>query len=114
MITANTITHLLTEEYYLTKNLKGKEFILYKNPDRSEFQAMLAQSRRLGGDNTLRFVANGRTREMFACNAYQVRHVEIRSMVGLPPQYEATPYTIDGYLSANSTGKAEMFAWEDL
>lgn len=104
----------VSEEYLLTKNFNGKEFVLYLNPSRDEFKEMVRHSRNLGGDNVCRFVADGRTKKMYSCNAFQVRHADIRKLVGLPENFESTPFTIDGYVSVDSSGKAVMFAWEDF
>lgn len=51
--------------------------------------------------------------KIYVWDAYNARHVDIRTLLRLPADFDATPNIIDGYLEV-SNGKAKMFAWEDI
>ena len=114
MITSKFILEKLGEEYFNAKNVSGNLVTVYMNPSVDEFKELEKLSRKSGGTNVLRFVADGKNQKMYVWDAYNARHVDIRSsLLHLPANFDATPHTIDGYLEV-SGGKAKMFAWEDI
>lgn len=112
MITSKRILQLV-EDYFDSKNVAGQLVTVFENPAKSEFRELERESRKSGGGNILRFIADGNSKKMYVWDAYNARHVDVRKMLNLPPNFEDTPSILDGYLEV-SGGSAKMFAWEDI
>lgn len=113
MITSRQILSL-SEDYFDSKNVNGQLVTIFENPSASEFRELERDSRKSGGGNVLRCIADAKTQKVYVWDAYNARHVDIRtSVLHLPASYDQSPNTIDAYVEV-SGGKAKMFAWEDL
>ena len=112
LITSKQIINQI-EQYSDSKNVKGQLVTIYENPTLDEFKDLERSSRQSGGGNVLRCIANAKTQTVYVWDAYNARHVDIRSLLHFPTDFESTPYIIDAYLDV-SGGHARMFAWEDI
>lgn len=112
MITSKFIINVF-EKYFDSKNVAGRLVTIFENPDKSEFKELEQAARKSGGDNILRFIADGKNQKMYVWDAYNARHADVRQVLRLPPDFENSPGVLDGYLDV-STIPVKMFAWEDI
>lgn len=90
MITSKQIFGLL-ETY---EKAQGK-IVIYSNPDKSD----LIKLRKAAEDKLevmTRFTADANTRKLYVWDGYIALHAQARSMLGLPTEYQKTPWLING------------------